>query len=157
MQVSLCDGELRREGLGLLLLVALHDVVDVDVPPAALLLVHDLDGREFAGEIGHVPGVPVEVFGAAGLVVGAGRGADHFAGDEQVDARLAFVLAAADQKVEVVAFEFEFGTRERAGGFVATEEAVDEPFTLESGDDHLAWECPLCGPFAEGGSRGGPP
>src|SRR5207249_6321495 len=85
-----------------------------------------------------------------------GRGADDLAADEQVDARLAGVLAAADEEVEVVALDLELGRSERADGGVAAAEAVDEPLAEEAGDRHLARQRALRRPGAEGSAGGGP-
>src|SRR5205814_4316765 len=77
-------GELARHRLRLFLLVALYDVIDVDVPPPALLLVDDLNCRGLALEFGHVPRAPDEVLAAAGFVVRAGRGAHDLPADDEV-------------------------------------------------------------------------
>ena len=64
--------------------VALVDVVDVDVAPAAFLLVEDFDSGGLAVQVGNVPRVPVEGFGAAGAIIGAGGGVDDLAVDERL-------------------------------------------------------------------------
>ena len=81
------------------LAVALDDVVDGDVAPAALLAVHDLDADLLALQVAHVPGVPAQVLGVARRARAARGGADDLAADEQVDARLARVVSAADQEI----------------------------------------------------------
>ena len=45
----------------------------------------------FFGQIGDIPRLPFQM-----LAVGAGRGADHLAIDQQIEARLARMISAAD-------------------------------------------------------------
>ena len=126
--------------------IRLHDVVDVDVAPAAGLLVHDLDHGLLAGPGRDVPRVPFQSLGAARLVVGAGGGVDHLAIHQQVDAGAAGMHAAADQEVEVLAFDLQRRRGECAGRAVALEEAVDQPLAFEPADLHLARQRPAAGP-----------
>lgn len=76
--------------------VALLDLIDVDVTPWAGLGVDDLDADLFARKITDVPGLPVELF-----LVLSGGSSDDFAVQQQVDAGLARMVAAADQEADV--------------------------------------------------------
>ena len=78
------------------MVVALDDVIDIDMAPTAGVEVDDLDASEVADELGHIPRVPVEPFGAAWTVVGAGGGADDFAVDEKIDTGLSRIFPAAE-------------------------------------------------------------
>src|SRR6202035_1338134 len=99
------DGQLALQWRGHALAVALHDVIDIDVPPAAGVVINNLDDRVLADEVGDVPRMPVEPFAAAGPIVGPGGRAHALAGDEQVDARLVRVHAAADKEINVFALD----------------------------------------------------
>ena len=66
-------------------------------------------------EIAHVPRVPVESFAATRLVIRPRDRAHDLAIHQQVDARLPFVLAAADQKANELPLDREFGGSQRAG------------------------------------------
>src|SRR5262245_57319152 len=58
--------------------VALHDVIDVDMSPAAGAAIDDVNSRLLAQEIADVPGRPIQRLTAAGLRVRSGGGADDF-------------------------------------------------------------------------------
>ena len=120
--------------------VALRDLIDVDVAPAAGRVVDDLEDGLLALVLLDVPVLPVEELAAAGLSVGARGGEDDFAVDEQVHAGLALVSAAADEELDVVPLDGELGRGELARRLVAAEERVDESLAFETGDLHLAAE-----------------
>jgi hypothetical protein len=99
--------------------VALHDVVDVDMPPSAGSPVDDSNDDFLACQVADVPRIPFELFAAAGLDVGTGRGAHHPAVQQQVDARLARVTASANQEVQKTPLDRQRRRGQRAGRFVA--------------------------------------
>ena len=127
------------------------DVVDVDVPPRAGVLVHDDEARRLADEFADVPGAGFEP-----LVAAPRDGADHLAAHLQVHARGALVVAAADQEGDV-----RFGDRERAGRErtlrpVVGAERVDETLAVPSGHGLLDAELAGGGRRPERLARRGP-
>jgi hypothetical protein len=72
MQVGPVDGQFAANRHQLDLAVALDDVVDVDVSPAAAAVVDDLQHRLLAHQLGDIPAVPIERLAAAGFGVRAG-------------------------------------------------------------------------------------
>ncbi len=125
--------------------VAELDLIDVDVAPRPSRRIHDLNMRFFAGQVAHVPVAPLQP-----LVVLAGGGADDLAVHQQVDARLARLVAAADQEADVAALDREVRRRERADGVVAVDPAVHQPLALEAGHRLLAGQRAVDRPRAEG-------
>jgi hypothetical protein len=126
-------------------------VVDVDVAPAAGVRVNDLDAGRLAFELADIPGGPVEL-----LAVGAGGGARDAGADEEVDAGLIGMVAAADEEVDVRALDFQLGRGKRACGFVAAGKAVDQSLAAKAANGHLAGECAAGGFVAEGVADRGP-
>src|SRR5207253_8943563 len=135
---------------------ALHDVIDIDVSPAAGRAIDDLDGGFLADKFLNVPRMPIEVLAAARLIVGAGSRADDFAADEQVEAGFAGEFAAADEEIDEIAFDVEQRRRERAGAGIAAEITVDKPFAQIACDGHLVGECAARRTRAERSSGGLP-
>jgi hypothetical protein len=127
------------------------DLVDVDVAPAAGLLVDDSEARLFALQFSHVPREPREVFG-----VFASDGADHSVFDQELDAGATGVRAAADEEGEVVAADGERRRRERAGRLVAVEVRVDQAAAEVAVDGHLAGQGASGRAGAEGVAGGDP-
>ena len=91
-----------------------------------------------------------------GRSLGAGRGADDLAVDEEVDAGLSGELAAADEEAEVAAGDLERRRREGAGRVVAAVKTAGEAVAGEAGDGHLAGQRARRGSGAEGGAGRGP-
>jgi hypothetical protein len=56
VKIGLVDGERPGDRLGLFPGITLHEVIGVDVSPAAGRIVHDLDDRFLALKLAHVPG-----------------------------------------------------------------------------------------------------
>ncbi len=83
------------------LLVALDDLVDVDVSPAAGLAVDDAEDHGLTHELADIPRRPVELLGAAGPVVRSGGGPHDLAVEQQVETRRARIPPTADQEVEI--------------------------------------------------------
>ena len=137
-----------------------HDLVDRDVAPASALLVDDLEECRLARESTHVEGLDVHR-----VVVPARRRARDGSVDDQVHARAALVIAAADPEVHEVALDRERAARQRARVCVGLSDvlamssvvrvhdaqAVTQHFALVGG--HLA---ALDRAIAEGSSRRGP-
>lgn len=109
--------------------VGLLDLVDVDVAPGARLVVDDLDPRLLALQFANRPMLPGEL-----LVVGPGGRADDLAIDEQVDARLAFVVAAADEEIQEPALDGEFRRGQFSMRPVLAQVRIDEPLASKSAD-----------------------
>ena len=130
--------------------VALDDVVDVDVPPSAGGPVDDFDPGGFIQQIADVPGVGVKAFGASRFAVRTGCRAGDVSVDEQVDARLLGMPSAADEEIDVLPLDHEFGRGQRAGGRVSTVVAVHQPLAFKSAHDHLVGQRTLGGPGPEG-------
>ena len=87
--------------------IALDDLVDVDMPPAARLLVDDPHHGGLALQFLNVPRGPVELFGTAGLVVRAGRGSYDLVINHQVDTCFAGEPSPSDQEVEIRTLDLE--------------------------------------------------
>ena len=96
--------------------VGKQDVVDVDVAPATLGPVDDLDFRLMSQQVADVPKIPFELF-----VVLAGRRADDLAAREQIDARLVGPISAADAELNVRTSDRELRRRQRALRIVAVQ------------------------------------
>ena len=88
-------------------LIALDQVIDVNVSPAASTLVDDLDNRFLAKELGNVPGGLGKFLAAATTVIGTSRCPHYLAVDKQVHAGAAWVLASADQEVDMLALDID--------------------------------------------------
>ena len=137
--------------------VALDDLIHVDVPPTALARVDDPEDGLLPLELGDVPRGPFEPFRAARFVVRPGGRADDRAADEEVEARLAGILAAADEDVQVPPLDRERWRGERARGVVAADERVDQAAAFEALDVHLPGERPPRRGCPEGRADGRPP
>ncbi len=131
------DGRLRGDAPGLG--VGHDDVVDVEVAPAAGVVVGDPDPGLLAGEVADVPGGPVERFGVL-----SGGAADDLAVHQELDGGgvvgAGRVVAAADEEVDVLLVDGELGRGEGARGGVAVQEGVGQPVSQEAGDLVLAGE-----------------
>ncbi len=139
----------RDEGFLLRLRVALRDLIDVDVAPAAGRGVDDLEDGFPALVLSDVPVFPVEELAAACLGVDARGGEDDFAANEKVHAGLALMSAAADEELDVVPLDGELRRGEPARRLVAAEERVDESLAFKTGNPHLAAERALRRRLAE--------
>ena len=117
--------------------VALHDVVGVDVPPAAFALIHDFDARRFSAQIADIPRRRLQILAAAGLRVRARDRAHSHAVHEQVHAGLARVAAAADEKIDERPLDLEFRRREPPDCVVAAVERVHQTLAEKPLDLHL--------------------
>ncbi len=137
--------------------VGLDDLIEVDVAPAPLTVVHHAERRGLPGEVGHVPGRPGEPLGAAGVVVRSGGRPDGLPGDHEVDASLARPLPPADQEVQIPALQAERRRGQRPLGVVPPGERVDQPAPLEPLDAHLPRQRTRGGSGAEGDPFGMPP
>ena len=83
-------------------------------PPAAFVLVDDFNHRRLAFQIGDIPRVPIEAFGAAGAIVRTGGCANDLAVDKQIDTGLARMGATADEEIDVFARDRKRRRSERA-------------------------------------------
>ncbi len=90
--------------------IAENDVIHADIAPGARFLIDDLQPG-----LASLPGADVETAGGHEVAIFAGGAGYHPAVDDKVDTGLAWVVAAADEVVEVVAFDGEFAAGERAG------------------------------------------
>ena len=97
------------------------DLVDVDMAPALGAPIDDLDHGLLALQIGHVPTGRLQ-----GLAILAGCRADHLAVDAEIDAGLARMVAAADEKADVPPLDAERLRGGRALRAVAAQERVDQ-------------------------------
>ena len=120
------------------------DLVDVDMSPAALLLVNDFNvgGPPFADC--HVPHCRFEP-----LVVLAGGGANDFAINHEADLCIG-VVAPAHQEPDETPLDGEGLADEAAGRGVAIEKTVDQAVAEEPGDRLLIGERAVGRLFAEG-------
>ena len=132
-------------------LIALHDLIDEDVPPASFVLIDDFDPGRFSGQIAHVPGLPIEM-----LAIGAGGRANRLAVDEQVNAGLARMIAAAEQEIDIAAFDPKVARGERADRAIPFEKAVDQSVPRKAAHLHLIGQRATSGPRAESLPRGLP-
>jgi len=85
----------------------------------------------------NVPGSRLQTLRTAGPVVRTGRGAGDAAVDQQVDAGLAGVGAAADQEPQVSPLDAELGRGEGARRAIAAAEGVHQPAAQVAADRHL--------------------
>ncbi len=131
--------------------VRLNDLVDADVSPAALVLVHNLEGRLSSRELGNIPTAGFKL-----LAILAGFCSDNPALNEQVDAGFALVIAATDQEGEFLALNGECRRSEPAGGAVAFEKRVHQALALEAIHVHLARQRAACRARTEGFAAGFP-
>ncbi len=88
--------------------------------------------------------------------VGAGDRAGDLIADEEIDARLTGVVAAADEEVDPFALDAELGRGQGAGGGVASEVAVDQALAEKAADAHLVRQGAPSGAVPERLARGGP-
>jgi len=156
MDEAILDDHLSGDERHPFLPIRLDDLIDVDMTPTALPTVDDPEDGLLTDQIGDVPVLPVEPLGAAGPIVGSGRGPGHGPVDEQVQTGLAGVLATTDQEVQVRPIDTERRRGEGAGRVVAAVERVDQAPPEESRDRHLAGQSPPSRSGAEGVSLGDP-
>ncbi len=97
--------------------------------PALGAFVDDLDHGLLALQVRHVPTGRQQLF-----LILAGGGADDFAVDAQVDAGLARLISAADQKTDIAAFDGECSGGCRTLGLIAGLERVDQAAADKAGD-----------------------
>ena len=109
-------GAFRQQRLGRD--VGENDLIDVDMSPRLGATVDDFDLGFLAFQIRHIPTRRLE-----GLAILAGRRAHDFAGDAEVDARLARMIAAADEKSDIAPLDGELFRRCRSLWAVAADEA----------------------------------
>src|SRR5262249_46342853 len=107
MQIALVNGQFASGRSGLFLLVDLHDMIDADMAPAAFAIIDNLDDDDLADQIANIPGVPIKLLTAAGLIIRPGGGARDFAVEQQVDAGFSRILAAADEEVDECSLNLE--------------------------------------------------
>ena len=128
-----------------------RDLIDVDMPPAALRAVHDLQTRLLPQHREKLPRVPRQF-----LVLRAGGGVFHLAVDEQVDARRAGLVAAADEEVQVGQLDGELRRSKRAGGIIPTDVAVHQSTSKEARHRLLLRQRAARWAVSEGIARGRP-
>jgi hypothetical protein len=107
--------------------VGKQDVIDVDMSPAPGRPVDDLHLHRAPDEFVDVPKVPEQLF-----VIFAGRSAHDLPATEQIDARLAGSVAAADAELNIRAANGEFGRGQRALRIVAVQKRIDESLAAEA-------------------------
>ena len=117
--------------------LAEHDLIDIDVPPAALALVHDFDARRLATQLAHIPRRRLQILVAARLRVRPRGRAHRRAVHEQVHARLARVAAAADEEVDKRPLDLELRRNQPPRRLVAAIERVRQPFARKALHRHL--------------------
>ncbi len=142
IQVTSCHVDFATGRLGREASITFDDLINIDVPPASFVAVDDFDDGLLVGQVAHVPRLPVEMFVTAAGRATRGRAHD-FAADEQVDAGLGGMMSAADEKVQVSAFDLERGRRELAGGGIAADERIGQPMAKKAVDLHLVGKRPL--------------
>ena len=113
--------------------VGKQDLIEIDMPPAAGMLVDDFDDGILAFQVGDIPTGRFER-----LDVLAHGGANDLAVDLQVDARLAGMVAAADQETDVTPFDAEGLRGGLALGSVARDKRVHQAAAGEAADRLLA-------------------
>ena len=121
------------------------DMIDVDMPPAAGMVVHDLQSRLFPKHGKEIPRVPVQP-----LELIAGRRCLNYAVDQEIDADLAGMIPSADQKVEVRLGDGELRRDQRAGGFITTDVGVHKAASEKSRDRLLVRQRATSRSFSEG-------
>ena len=139
------DRHLSMSGKSLTGLVTLDDVIDVDVAPASLAPIDDLESCLFPEQVAGVPGVPPKLLRAARIDVRPGGCPDSLRSHDQIDAGLARVTATADQEVEVRSLDSEWRAGQGPGGCVTTVKRIDQPLSLVTRDGHLAGKRALRG------------
>src|SRR5262249_47808359 len=111
------------------------------------------DSGNLADEIADIPRRRFKLLTAAGLCIRPSRRADCLAVNQQVDARLSFVTAAANQETDKFAFNFELGRSQFARRSIAAQEAVHQPFPQKAAYRHLSRQRTLCRSSAKCGAR----
>src|SRR5262249_28299500 len=137
MQIALVNGQFASGRSGLFLLVALHDMIDADMAPAAFAIIDNLDDDDLADQIANIPGMPIKLLTAAGLIIWPGGGARDFAGEQQVDAGFSRILAAADEEVDECSLNLELLRGESTSAIVAAVVGVRQTFAEKAGYRHL--------------------
>ena len=95
--------------------VALDDLIDVHVAPAAGCQVGDSQGHSLSDQMAYIPRLPVEPLAAAGLIVRPGRRADGLFIDQELHTRSAREFASADQEIEKGPLDLERRRAKSAG------------------------------------------
>ena len=129
------------------LLIGLDDVIDVDMPPVAAVVVDDFDAGGAAAQIAHVPQATPHP-----LVVGAGGRVHDLSVDEEVDAGLVGMIPAADQEGDVAALDAELRRGKRSHRLVALDHGIGVAVALIGPIPLVA----LLGAAAEGVAGHGP-
>ena len=116
-------------------------MIDVDVPPAAAMVINDFDADAFAFPFMDIPKFGAERFATARLDVTSTRRPNdgeyiRFCFRQEIHAGVV-PSAAANQKADVRMFEREHRREEFADGTVAAVIAVDKPMALVFRDMHL--------------------
>src|SRR5665213_2397796 len=114
--------------------VAEFNLINVDVTPGAGRRINDFDASGLAFKLAHVPIVPFQLF-----FVLSRRGADDLAVDEQIDARLAGFVAAADQEADEMTVYRKLRRCERPYRIIVSGPAVDQLLPLVARHTLLAW------------------
>ena len=127
------------------------DVIDVDVTPAPGMVVHDLQSRFLPKHGKEIPGVPVQP-----LEFIAARGRKDAAVDQEVDADLAGMIPAADEKIEIRLPDGELGRSQRARGFVAADIRVHKAASEKSRDRLLVGQRSACRSISKSVTRCSP-
>ncbi len=119
--------------------IALHDLIGQHVPPSAGMPIDNLDHRLASGQILDIPSLPIEMLASA-AGSRSGRTLDDATIDQQLDARLGRMMAAADQKIDEGPLDFERGRNERPLRSVTTQVTIHQPVAKKSGHGHLIGE-----------------
>ena len=135
----------RPEGVGQL------DLIDVDVSPVARVLIDDLDVRRLSVQVADIPAGPFHRVGA----LARGR-ADSLSVDLQVDTSLVWMIPPADQEIQVIAVEREWGRGQLALWAITAAPGIDQPLALKAPQMLLWPDRSGAGACAEGLARGRP-
>src|SRR5437016_5316710 len=108
------------------------------------------------GQISDIPPVRLELFRAARFRIRAGCRAYSLSADNQINAGLPWIVAAADQERDIFMRDLELGRSKLSCRDVAAGEAVHQTLTPESCYFHLSRQSPFGWALAKGCPRGFP-
>ena len=131
---ELAADELERP---LRLRVGLHDLIDIDVPPAPRRGIDHPQRGGSSDELRHIPRLAKERLAPPRPVVPAGGAAHRLSVNEKLESELVGIVATADQKGDERPLDPQRRRGERTGAVVAAKERIDEPLSKKAVDGHL--------------------